>query len=60
MKLYIFTLVILWIASIIAIVWVWKDASKKRGRNMGYLWSLIVVALGPIGLLGYLFARNPD
>jgi hypothetical protein len=51
---------LLWLGSIIAFLWVWKDASEKRGTNIGCLWALVVLALGPIGFIAYLFVRNSD
>jgi hypothetical protein len=51
---------ILWILSILAVFWVWSDASDKRGTNIGCLWALAVLALGPIGFIAYLFVRNSD
>jgi hypothetical protein len=53
-------MIILWVLSFIALFWVWSDASDKRGGNIGCLWALIVLALGPIGLIAYLIVRNSD
>lgn len=53
-------IIFLWIVSIIGIFWVYGDASKKRGTNIGCLWALVVLALGPIGFIAYLFVRNSD
>ena len=47
-----------WIISIIALFWVWKDASEKQGKNIGCLWVLVVFATGPIGLIAYLIVRD--
>ncbi|WP_434512170.1 hypothetical protein [Desulfitobacterium sp. AusDCA] len=55
-----FTLVLIWLASIFAMFWLWKDASEKRGGHIGCLWVLIVFALGPIGFIAYLIVRNYD
>ncbi len=52
-----FLIIIIWIASII---WVWSDASDKRGGNIGCLWTLIVLVTGPLGLIAYLLVRNSD
>ena len=49
---------LLWIASIIGIFWVYDDASRRKGGEMGCMWALVVLALGPIGFLGYLLARE--
>lgn len=51
---------LLWVASIIGVFWVWSDASQKRGTNIGCLWALVVLALGPIGLIAYLFVKDAD
>lgn len=53
-------IILLWIISIIAIFWVYGDASEKRGGNIGCLWALVVFILGPIGLIAYLIVRNAD
>ncbi|MGA3032879.1 MAG: hypothetical protein ABSD70_06325 [Terracidiphilus sp.] len=46
-----------WIALIIALlVWVARDA-KARGMDSAILWMLLVLFVGPIGLVIYLFAR---
>jgi hypothetical protein len=55
-----FILILLWVLSIIAFFWVWGDASSKRGGNIGCLWALVVLILGPIGFIAYLFVRNSD
>jgi hypothetical protein len=47
-----------WILSILALFWVYADASRKRGANIGCLWALVVLLLGPIGLIAYLIVRN--
>lgn len=52
--------VLAWFASILALFWLWKDASEKRGGNVGCLWVLIVFAFGPIGFIAYLIVRNYD
>ncbi|MFC5647861.1 hypothetical protein ACFPYJ_01765 [Paenibacillus solisilvae] len=52
--------VLLWLASIIGLFWVWSDASEKRGGNIGCLWALVVLILGPIGFIAYLIVRNVD
>jgi len=52
--------VLSWFASILALIWLWKDASEKRGGNVGCLWALIVFVLGPIGFIAYLIVRNFD
>ncbi|CAB3389855.1 MULTISPECIES: hypothetical protein [Kyrpidia] len=49
-----------WIIGFLAMWWVFADASKRRGRNLGCLWSLIVLILGPLGLVAYLFVRGSD
>ncbi|MBB3114385.1 hypothetical protein FHS18_006506 [Paenibacillus phyllosphaerae] len=51
---------LLWIVSIIALFWVWSDASARRGGNIGCLWALVVFILGPIGLIAYLIVRKMD
>ncbi|BBH23742.1 hypothetical protein Back11_50870 [Paenibacillus baekrokdamisoli] len=53
-------IILLWLASIIGLFWVWSDASEKRGGNIGCLWALVVLILGPIGFIAYLFVRNID
>ncbi|WP_282941337.1 hypothetical protein [Paenibacillus sp. RC67] len=52
--------ILLWILSILATFWVWSDASDKRGANIGCLWALVVLILGPIGFIAYIFVRNAD
>lgn len=51
---------VLWILSIIALFWVFNDAAEKRGTNIGCLWALVVLILGPIGFIAYLIVRNLD
>ncbi|MFE7062956.1 hypothetical protein ABN702_18005 [Bacillus haimaensis] len=52
---------LLWFAiGIIALFWVYSDASEKRGSNIGCLWALVVFLLGPIGFIIYLIVRNAD
>lgn len=53
-------LIIWWILSLIALLWVWSDASEKKGANIGCLWALVVFLLGPIGFIAYLIVRNMD
>lgn len=53
-------ILLIWILSIVALFWVWSDASDKRGTNIGCLWALVVLILGPIGLIAYLIVRNAD
>ena len=46
-----------WVVLIIALlVWVARDA-KARGMDSAILWMLLVLFLGPLGLVIYLFAR---
>lgn len=52
--------VLIWLASILGLFWLWNDASGKRGGHIGCLWVLIVIALGPIGFIAYLIARDFD
>lgn len=50
---------LLWILSIIIMFWVWQDASERHGKNIGCLWGLAVLALGPIAVIAYLiFGRD--
>lgn len=53
-------IILIWVVSIIATFWVWSDATDKRGANIGCLWALAVLALGPIGFIAYLIVRNMD
>jgi hypothetical protein len=46
------------IAYIAGIFFVWTDANN-RGKT-GCLWALIVVAVGPIGIIAYLVLRDKD
>lgn len=49
--------IVAWIALIIALlVWVARDA-KARGMDSAILWMLLVMFVGPIGLVIYLLAR---
>lgn len=51
--------ILLWVLSIVAFFWVWNDASFRHGSNIGCLWGLAVLALGPIAILAYLvFGRE--
>ncbi|MFZ5823362.1 MAG: hypothetical protein ACOY94_03335 [Bacillota bacterium] len=53
--------VLLWIISIIAFFWVWSDATDRHGKNIGCLWGLAVIALGPLAIIAYLiFGRSED
>lgn len=58
--LSILAFIVIWVVSIAVLFWVWRDASEKRGGNIGCLWVLVIVALGPIGLIAYLIVRNYD
>jgi hypothetical protein len=50
-------LILAWFGlSIALLVWVARDA-KARGMDSAILWMLMVLFLGPIGLLIYLLAR---
>ena len=51
---------IVWLLCLIAFLWVFFDAQKKQGTNIGCIWALVVLILGPIGLLAYLIVRNLD
>lgn len=53
--------ILLWIISIIAFFWVWGDATDRHGKNIGCLWGLAVIALGPLAIIAYLlFGRSED
>ena len=48
---------VLWFAiSIALLVWTARDA-KSRGMDGAVLWMILVLFLGPIGLLIYIFSR---
>ncbi|HEX7056543.1 MAG TPA: hypothetical protein VF260_05025 [Bacilli bacterium] len=49
-----------WLITIIALFWVYSDASRKKGANIGCLWTLVVFILGPLGFIAYLIVRNAD
>ncbi|MEW8979834.1 MAG: hypothetical protein AB2385_15700 [Symbiobacterium sp.] len=52
---------LIWIASIVLFFWVWGDATDRHGQNIGCLWALAVLALGPIAIIAYLlFGRSND
>lgn len=51
-------ILLIWILSIVAVIWVYSDAKDKQGTNLGCLWALVVFAAGPIGLIAYLIVRN--
>lgn len=53
-------MLLFWLFSIFAVFWVWNDASGKRGKNRGCLWTLVVIALGPLGFIAYLIVRDAD
>lgn len=53
-------LVLMWVLPIIGLIWLWKDASYKRGNHIGCLWVLVVFILGPIGFIAYLIMRDSD
>jgi hypothetical protein len=44
----------LWIA---LLVWVYRDA-KNRSMENGVIWLIVVLLVGPIGAIIYLFART--
>lgn len=56
----VFFVIILGFIWFFSLIWVWGDASDKRGDNIGCLWLLVVFILGPIGLIAYLFVRKSD
>lgn len=50
---------LLWILSIVVFFWLWSDATDRHGKNIGCLWALAVLALGPIAVIAYLlFGRD--
>jgi len=51
--------VLLWVLSWVAVFWVYSDASQRYESSIGCLWALVVLALGPIALIGYLLVRPP-
>ncbi|MDP5272952.1 hypothetical protein [Chengkuizengella axinellae] len=51
---------VLWFFSIVGLIWLWADATEKRGTNIGCLWALVVLILGPIAFIAYLFVRKAD
>lgn len=51
---------LLWIASILVFFWVWSDASERHGKNIGCLWGLAVLALGPIAIIAYLIVGREE
>lgn len=53
-------IVLLWVLSILALFWVWSDASERHGKNIGCLWVLAVLALGPIALIAYLLVGRDN
>ncbi|WP_164931667.1 hypothetical protein [Longirhabdus pacifica] len=53
--------IFLWfIIGSVVLLCVYTDASQKKGDNIGCLWTLVVFATGPIGLIAYLMVRNSD
>lgn len=52
--------VLLWLASIIGFFWLWSDATGRHGSNIGCLWALAVLALGPIAFFAYLLFGRSD
>lgn len=54
-------LILLWLASIVLFFWIWSDATDRHGKNIGCLWALAVLALGPIAIIAYfIFGRSQD
>lgn len=53
-------ILLIWTISFLAMFWVWSDATAKRGANIGCLWALIVLILGPVGFIAYLIVRNSN
>jgi len=50
---------LLWILSWVAVIWVISDAGQRYENGIGCLWGLVVLALGPIALIAYLIVRPP-
>lgn len=51
---------LIWLASIVAIFWVHSDASQRYPESsIGCLWALMVLALGPIAIIAYFLVRPP-
>lgn len=48
--------IIIIVLNIILLVWVAKDA-KSRGMDSAVIWMILVLILGPIGLIIYIFSR---
>ncbi|BAD41791.1 hypothetical protein STH2806 [Symbiobacterium thermophilum IAM 14863] len=56
-----FLVALLWLASILIFLWIWDDATRRHGQNIGCLWALAVLALGPIAIIAYfLFGRSEN
>lgn len=51
---------LLWVGSIVLFFWIWSDASNRHGSNIGCLWALAVLALGPIAIIAYLLFGRHD
>ncbi|MDX8360275.1 MULTISPECIES: hypothetical protein [Bacillaceae] len=54
------TYVMLAVVWILGSLFVLVDASYKRGQNLGCLWSLVALTLGPIAVIGYILVRNTE
>lgn len=55
-----FIVILLWVLSIVVFFWVWQDAAERHGQNIGCLWGLAVLALGPISVIAYLLFGRDD
>lgn len=52
---------LIWLlCAVISTLFVLADATDKRGKNIGCLWTLIVFFTFPIGLIAYLIVRNSE
>lgn len=52
---------VIWLLSILLFFFIWSDASDRHGKNIGCLWALAVLALGPIAIIAYfIFGRSEN
>jgi hypothetical protein len=52
-------IIFLWITiGIVALIWVFSDATERYGDHLGCIWTLLVIALGPLAIIAYLIIRN--
>ena len=46
--------VMLWMATVVLVLWFWSDATLRHGPRTGLFWTLALLLSGPVGLIAYL------